>query len=52
MLNDRVELRMQVIGGEIVGGDYVTWRMALDMDTYKLKIAGYDPRQFTACNKD
>lgn len=44
MLNDRVELRMQVIGGETVGGDYVTWRMALDMDTYKLKIAGYDPR--------
>lgn len=42
--NDRIELRMQVIGGETVGGDYVTWRMALDMDTYKLKIAGYDPR--------
>lgn len=36
---NRVELLMREIGGE-----YWTWRMALDMDTYKLTKISYDPR--------
>ena len=37
--DNRVELLMREIGGE-----YLTWHMALDMDTYKLTKISYDPR--------
>ena len=29
---------------QVVGGDYVTLRIDLDMDTYSARMSGYDPR--------
>ena len=37
-------LRLQAIGAEIVCGDWITWNTELDMDTYTVRVVGYDPR--------
>ena len=42
--NNTACLRLQAIGAEIVCGDLITWNTELDMDTYTVRVVGYDPR--------
>lgn len=41
---NEVCLRLQAIGAEIVCGDWITWNTELDMNSYTVRVVGYDPR--------
>ena len=42
--DNTVSLRLQPIGKEIVCGDWITWNTELDMNTFVVRVVGYDPR--------